>query len=529
MLRSQYSLLQSVTLNQHRICQFVRIIFKLLICFRQRSKLKSKESCKLKEQELPKSMFMSAAVMHPKINVLQNISLQPPSPTEDPSKNNMIQNEQNTVIGISNENQAPHNKLNSKPVNMTYKPLPIPGTSNDYQKCLKLAAPKKPPQKPGQKLIVVSNSPTVPSNSVLQRTLNIPFVKSLPMKNFEKFKIVSATNPNPLQAPTTNSNNLSSVKHKVVTVRTNPATKKVIPLSQLQVLHSKANIKVLPFGSKIVGKAVPTTTSSMYIMNSMNTHSTLTRESVPPVMSTVKTDCVSHYTYTNNAIQKSDIQPQYELLKHRDHQPEYDSTHKAEIHSHILTEEIQAHPHETTMSKSEYNLMEKSEGGLLKKRDSLEESEVQHESTSLQEQEVPANSLEKSEKEIVYDSSEKPQVEILFGSSEKPELQEDCDNFLAKPFEDETLNEVHVVCDLDMSNELEIPQENCSEQNNSLQLDMLDDKQVIYEGTTETTILYDNNIISEETVHSQEESDKSSELQSKYMLYILVDIIITTF
>lgn len=58
----------------------------------------------------------------------------------------------------------------------------------------------------------------------------------------------------------------------MVTVRTNPATKKVIPLSQLQVLNSKGGIKVLPLGGKIVGKTVTTSTntvssSPVYIMN----------------------------------------------------------------------------------------------------------------------------------------------------------------------------------------------------------------------------------------------------------------------
>lgn len=68
---------------------------------------------------------------------------------------------------------------------------------------------------------------------------------------------------------TLNANN--SVKHKVVTVRTN-ANKKVIPLSQIQMLNTKGSIKVLPLSGKIVGKTATSTsgTAPLYIVNPAN-------------------------------------------------------------------------------------------------------------------------------------------------------------------------------------------------------------------------------------------------------------------
>lgn len=218
-----------------------------------------------------------------KVTVLQNISLQPikeecTAPEED-TVGEMKPLEQVINMPVcSNENQIARPKMLPivKPnTSIAIKPTSIPsvqiaGISSDNQKT-KMCSAKKTITKTvnsGQKLIVVSNAQTLTTNSILQRTLQIPFVKNVSIKNFDKFKIVT-TNSSPTSIQVANVTNSSGtpIKHKVVTVKTNPITKKVIPLSQLQVLNSKGSIKVLPLGGKIVGKTVGTTSSPLYIMN----------------------------------------------------------------------------------------------------------------------------------------------------------------------------------------------------------------------------------------------------------------------
>lgn len=141
--------------------------------------------------------------------------------------------------GCSNENLTPKPKQIVTSVksnsNLSVKPLCSFGLSGEMQKSIKIC-PRKTISKTipsGQKLIVVSNA-----NSILQRTLTIPFVKNLSVKNFDKFKIVTTTTTTGTVSSisSTNASNIStnSVKHKVVTLRTNPSTKKV-SLSHLQV------------------------------------------------------------------------------------------------------------------------------------------------------------------------------------------------------------------------------------------------------------------------------------------------------
>ncbi|CAH0556756.1 unnamed protein product [Brassicogethes aeneus] len=278
--------------------------------YRQRTKIKSKEQYQYKlkdqqeqqQQQAPsiKQQYSNPSSSHPKINVLQNISLQPPTLASDESGEQSDAPKQNELIQatVSNENQAPRNKIltNLKAGNVTLKQItcPMPGSSNEaVPKSVKMCPAKKAISKTmsgGQKLIVVSNAQTIPSSSILQRTLSIPFVKNISVKNFEKFKIVTSTSSNAAQVSTANSNTTNSVKHKVVTVRTNSSTsKKVIPLSQLQVLNSKGNIKVLPLGGKIVGKSVTSTTSSpLYIMNTMGNVQTIAKSLTMPTMITTK-------------------------------------------------------------------------------------------------------------------------------------------------------------------------------------------------------------------------------------------------
>ncbi|KAJ8958914.1 hypothetical protein NQ318_019683 [Aromia moschata] len=232
-----------------------------------------------------------------KVNVLQNISLHPIKDevmAVDQEEAKVCEQPPSAPI-CSNENQAPRPKLltSIKPnASITLKQTQAqpPGPSGEPTKSLKMCSTKKPVTKTvnsGQKLIVVSSAQTIPSNSILQRTLQIPFVKNVSIKNFEKFKIV-AGNSTPASIQVTNVTN--SVKHKVVTVKTNSAAKKVIPLSQLQVLNSKGSIKVLPLGGKIVGKSVAAAAASpLYIMNAVGASQPFTKAtSGSPAIATSK-------------------------------------------------------------------------------------------------------------------------------------------------------------------------------------------------------------------------------------------------
>lgn len=268
--------------------------------YRQRSKVKSKELIKKSDNEhvdmvqqhriiqsVPQPQAASCSSPQPqflnqRINVLQNITLQPIkdeiTEAEETETNNLKIPEQSTITPVpvcSNENQAPKPKLitNFKPnasITIKQPPPQLAGPSSDIQKNIKITTTKKPIAKAmnaGQKLIVVSNAQTIPSSSILQKTLQIPFVKNISIKNFEKFKIVTSNSTSTsLQLTNVTNSGVNSVKHKVVAVKPNSSSKKVIPLSQLQVLNSKGNIKVLPIGSKIVSKSV-TGTSPIYIVN----------------------------------------------------------------------------------------------------------------------------------------------------------------------------------------------------------------------------------------------------------------------
>uniref|UniRef100_A0A6P7GBM0 Uncharacterized protein LOC114336109 n=1 Tax=Diabrotica virgifera virgifera TaxID=50390 RepID=A0A6P7GBM0_DIAVI len=239
------------------------------------------------------SQFMNQ--MNQRIHILQNISLQSVKeelPDEELTEGNNSDTPEHSAVPqvplCSNENQAPKPKVITtvKPNNsITVKQVSpqTPGPSTEPQKCIKIT-PKTPMTKTvnsGQKLIVVSNAQTIPSNSILQRTLQIPFVKNISIKKLDKFKIVTSnsTSTNLHLTNVTNSG-VNSVKHKVVTVKTNPSTKKVIPLSQLQVMSSKGSIKVLPLGGKIVGKSVSGTSSPLYIVNTTQVSKSTTTPTV---------------------------------------------------------------------------------------------------------------------------------------------------------------------------------------------------------------------------------------------------------
>ncbi|GJQ70633.1 hypothetical protein Trydic_g23023 [Trypoxylus dichotomus] len=238
-----------------------------------------------------------------KVNILENISI-PTTQIEDTeikkepvditiaackvSESNII----SPQPGCSNENQAPKTKTTiSCPKFNQHITLKHVASSPNGEKQIKVCGTRKNLATKcittGQKLIVVSNPQSITTSSILHRTLSIPFVKNISVKNFDKLKIVT-TNATPNIQLTTTSGQPTTTKHKVVTVRTNPTVKKVIPLSQLQVLNAKGSIKVLPLGGKIVTKT-STGTTPVYIVNSGNIQCITKSTTSTPIIMTCKT------------------------------------------------------------------------------------------------------------------------------------------------------------------------------------------------------------------------------------------------
>lgn len=151
--------------------------------------------------------------------------------------------------------------------------------------------PSKPVSLAEQKLIIVSSAQSIPTSSILQRTLTIPFVKNVSVNNLDKFKIVS-TAASSLQLPafcsasTTTMSNLA--KHKVITLRTDAMAKKVIPLSRFQTLNAK-NIKMVPIGGKYLAKTAVTGTGAVPMYITMGNLQAATKSTTStPIMVTAR-------------------------------------------------------------------------------------------------------------------------------------------------------------------------------------------------------------------------------------------------
>lgn len=241
-----------------------------------------------------------------KINLISSVNLQPAN-VQEISELNSEQKANDLPLTLS-QNIVSHPMDNNRDKilttlksnnNITFKTLSGAVTTPvDLNKVVKMCPSRKITKTvrtaTGQKLIVVSNTQTIPTSS-LHRTLTLPFVKNISVRNFDKFKIVTTTvTTTNITTTVVNSSTLNSAKHKVVTVKTNPTgAKKIFPVTQLQVLK-KGNIKVLPFGGKILGKATTSTTSSpVYIMNSVGSLQTLTKTTTAvPIVTTTKESAV---------------------------------------------------------------------------------------------------------------------------------------------------------------------------------------------------------------------------------------------
>lgn len=300
-------------------------------------------------QAKPQKVSLSSANVSPRLNILQNISIPPLSRGEETIE--QIKNEVNNIVvqkateqgqtsptpSCSNENQAPkqqkHTVVNIKPnTNMTYRHIASPGPTSEFQKSLKVCSTRKQITKaiPGQKLIIVSNAQSIATSSILQRSLTIPFVKNIAVKNFDKFKIVTtSTNSSGMQLysiANSNANMLttSSTKHKVVTVRTNSNSKKMIPLAHLHALNAKGSIKMLPVGGKIITKATNASVSSpLYIMNNsrrIQQAPTKTISSTPVMMTSRLQEPVSNElkSYSDLESDNMDIESSTPEIIHND-------------------------------------------------------------------------------------------------------------------------------------------------------------------------------------------------------------------
>lgn len=269
----------------------------LISYHRQRSKIKQKEfQIKLKQndnerseliQQQKKSTLLPTSPINKTFNkaTLQSSTPSPSIINEDIEMNEQINDKSKT----SSENKITQH-ITFKQVSTTSN-----STSGEIHKTIKVCTPRKSTAttktvttSTGQKLIVVSNPQSITTTSILQRTLTIPFVKNIAVKNIDKFKIVTSNATTPVQlAPLSSTSTFNAnSKHKVVTVRTNPALKKMIPLSQLQVLNAKGGIKVLPIGGKIVTKTNGNSGSPIYIVNSSSNMQALTKStsSTPDVV-----------------------------------------------------------------------------------------------------------------------------------------------------------------------------------------------------------------------------------------------------
>lgn len=148
-------------------------------------------------------------------------------------------------------------------------------------------------QPQSQKLIIVSNSQGNTTSSILQRTLTIPYVKTISMKNLDKLKVISTTSSASTNNATT-SVTTQKPKFLAVTKMKNSSKPISIPFIQsvqLQALQNKGAIKMIPLSTttKITTSkptVINTTSGSVYIMNSNTNISAVTTSNASPIMTT---------------------------------------------------------------------------------------------------------------------------------------------------------------------------------------------------------------------------------------------------
>ncbi|XP_066141227.1 BRCA2-interacting transcriptional repressor EMSY [Euwallacea fornicatus] len=209
--------------------------------------IENKDLIKSRPNGIPIQSMTPPAFPPSKVNIIQNIAI-PSAKTDFVSVRDAPKE---TAISPLPHNDIPTKNLPLNPVVLLNIQQSMNTVCNNTNEELVSDTNKKSTPKKtisiGQKVIVVSNSQTLPTNSILQKTLSVPMNK-LQKLNLDKFKIVpnphtqiSTTAPLQLSSP-----NLIASKPKLVTIK-GTSNKKVIPLSKLQMFNPKANLKVIPY------------------------------------------------------------------------------------------------------------------------------------------------------------------------------------------------------------------------------------------------------------------------------------------
>lgn len=290
--------MESSTLAQHLIMGPPKIS-RVQQLYRQKTKALMKQQMK---RTHPPPQHITNIQKHRKIDDDKNISI--PSQKLQESKPSNSPPVTNTSQIVSGENaqtklttiQTPKPATPSNTVKVQQTPVVV-NTTDVTSKSIKICPARKVltatprTQNQSQKLIIVSNSQGSTTSSILQRTLTIPFVKTISMKNLDKLKVITTSS-----AVSTSTTSTTNQKPKLLTVHTkmkgNSGKHINIPFIQgvqLQALQNKGAIKMVPLSTtaKTTSKSggINTTTTSVYIMNS-NAISAVTSSNSSPIMTT---------------------------------------------------------------------------------------------------------------------------------------------------------------------------------------------------------------------------------------------------
>lgn len=253
------------------------------------------------------------------VNTLQEVPIPLPKSAQPEQPPRVVNPVTVTSTVVSNENHLPLPQAQPQPKtkptgihSATVKPVTAQGTSNisvittmaetpppqPAQKSIKICPARKivsslaskSPAQP-QKVIIVSSSQGSTTSSILQRTLTIPFVKTIAMKNLEKVKVIN----NPATTVTTSvPATVTNSKPKLLTVQTKAkvgSTGKTVSIPfiqgvQLQALQNKGAIKMFPVAKSSKSTILNTNSSPVYIMNTNTTLPVVTKSASTPVLST---------------------------------------------------------------------------------------------------------------------------------------------------------------------------------------------------------------------------------------------------
>lgn len=241
----------------------------------------------------------------------------------------------NAMSIVTNENNTSQSKITTgqtvvtKPVTscsntIKVQQAPVVVNANEVaKKSVKICPARKVitgsrNQPQSQKLIIVSNSQGSTTPSILQRTLTIPYLKTISMKNLDKLKVISSTSSSVTTNVTTS---VTIQKPKLLAVKkmkTNSSNKPIsipfIQSVQLQALQNKGAIKMVPLSTttKITSKptVINTTSGSVYIMNSNTNIAAVTASNSSPIMTTK--------AQTSNEIAQETTQKNIYIIKNDD-------------------------------------------------------------------------------------------------------------------------------------------------------------------------------------------------------------------